>query len=70
MNSGFESRPASSIAPTAGEAAGALPTPDYFADLKQEVGMDEFDAKLGQYVRLAESGQAIQVTRWASRLPG
>jgi prevent-host-death family protein len=58
------SSPTSSIAPTAGEVAGALPTPDYFADLKQEVGMDEFDAKLGQYVRLAESGRAIQVTRW------
>jgi prevent-host-death family protein len=32
--------------------------------LKQTVGMDEFDAKLAQYVRLAESGEEIQVTRW------
>jgi prevent-host-death family protein len=42
----------------------ALSTPDYFADLKRTVGMDEFDAKLAQYVRLAESGEEIQVTRW------
>jgi prevent-host-death family protein len=26
--------------------------------------MDEFDAKLAQYVRLAESGEEIRVTRW------
>jgi prevent-host-death family protein len=26
--------------------------------------MDEFDAKLAQYVRLAESGEEVQVTRW------
>jgi prevent-host-death family protein len=26
--------------------------------------MEEFDSKLGQYVRLAESGEEIQVTRW------
>jgi prevent-host-death family protein len=26
--------------------------------------MDEFYAKLAQYVRLAEAGEEIQVTRW------
>jgi prevent-host-death family protein len=26
--------------------------------------MEEFDTKLGQYVRFAESGQEIQITRW------
>jgi hypothetical protein len=58
------SSPTSSIAPAADEVAGVLSTPDYFADLKQTVGMDEFDSKLGQYVRLAESGEEINVTRW------
>jgi prevent-host-death family protein len=41
----------------------ALPGDD-FADLKQTVGMDEFDAKLAQYVRRAEDGAEILVTRW------
>lgn len=27
--------------------------------------MDEFHAKLGQYVRRAETGEKVQVTRWA-----
>jgi prevent-host-death family protein len=45
-------------------AVGALSTPDYFTDLKKTVGMDEFDAKLAQYVRLAESGKQVQITRW------
>lgn len=58
------SSPTSSIASIADEVAGALSAPDYFADLKQTVGMDEFDAKLAQYVRLAESGEEVQVTRW------
>jgi hypothetical protein len=58
------SSPTSSISPTACNVAGALAPPDYFADLKQTVGMEEFDSKLGQYVRLAESGEEIQVTRW------
>jgi flavin-binding protein dodecin len=58
------SSPTSSILTAADAVAGALSTPDYFADLKQTVGMDEFDAKLAQYVRLAESGKQIQVTRW------
>lgn len=58
------SSPTSSIAPVANEISGALSTPDYFDDLKDIVGMDEFDTKLGQYVRLAESGREIGVTRW------
>jgi prevent-host-death family protein len=28
------------------------------------VGMDEFDAKLAQYVRRAEAGDETLVTRW------
>jgi hypothetical protein len=58
------SSPTSSIPPVADAITDALSTPDYFADLKRTVGMDEFDAKLAQYVRLAESGEEIQVTRW------
>ncbi len=58
------SSPTSSIIPVVNPVAGVLSTPDYFADLKQTVGMDEFDSKLGQYVRLAESGKEIHVTRW------
>lgn len=41
-----------------------FPDRDNFVDLKQTVGMDEFYAKLAQYVRLAESGEEVQVTRW------
>lgn len=41
-----------------------FPDRDDFADLKQTVGMDEFYAKLAQYVRRAESGEEVQVTRW------
>jgi len=33
-------------------------------DLERTVGMDEFYSKLAQYVRLAESGEQVQVTRW------
>jgi len=32
--------------------------------LKRRIGMDEFYAKLAQYVRLAESGEQIEITRW------
>jgi len=28
------------------------------------VGMDKFYSKLAQYVRRAEAGEAVQVTRW------
>lgn len=37
---------------------------DDSADLKSAVGMDEFYAKLAQYVRSAERGGEVQVTRW------
>lgn len=33
-------------------------------DLKATVGMDEFYAKLAHYVRYAEAGQEVLVTRW------
>jgi PD-(D/E)XK endonuclease len=58
------SSPTSSIASPELENPGALSMPEYLADLKQTVGMDEFYAKLAQYVRLAESGEQVQVTRW------
>jgi len=32
------------------------------------VGMDEFDAKLAQYVRRAEGGDEIVVTRWGKQV--
>ncbi len=35
-----------------------------FADLEETVGMDEFYAKLAQYVRRAEAGQETAITRW------
>lgn len=41
-----------------------FPDPDDFADLKHTVGMDEFYAKLAQYVRRAEAGGEILITRW------
>lgn len=41
-----------------------FPNRECAADLKQIVGMDEFYAKLAQYVRRAESGQEVRVTRW------
>jgi prevent-host-death family protein len=41
-----------------------FPDRDKFDDLKTMVGMDEFYSKLAQYVRRAEGGEEIQVTRW------
>ena len=41
-----------------------FPNSDDFADLRRNVGMDEFYSRLAQYVRLAESGEQVQVTRW------
>jgi prevent-host-death family protein len=32
--------------------------------LKDTVGMDEFDAKLAHYVRRAEAGREVRITRW------
>lgn len=44
----------------------ALNFPDRasFADLNEIVGMDDFYAKLAQYVRRAEAGDEVLVTRW------
>jgi prevent-host-death family protein len=58
------SSPTSSIPSLADQIAAGLSPEDQFADLKKTVGMDEFYAKLAQYVRLAEAGEEIQVTRW------
>lgn len=58
------SSPTSSTPSLAEEIGRGLTSGDRFADLKTIVGMDEFYAKLAQYVRLAESGEKIQVTRW------
>lgn len=61
------SSPTSSTTTLAEEVARGLASDDRFDDLKTFVGMDEFYAKLAQYVRLAESGERIRVTRWGSR---
>jgi prevent-host-death family protein len=58
------SNPSSSTSAFKGAVALNFPDPDDFADLKHTVGMDEFYAKLAQYVRLAESGQEVHITRW------
>jgi prevent-host-death family protein len=58
------SSPSSSIS-NRGKATGLIfPAADSFSDLKGAVGMDEFDAKLAQYVRRAEAGDETLVTRW------
>jgi prevent-host-death family protein len=45
------------------EVAPAMSGPDV-TSLKATVGMDEFYAKLAHYVRQAESGEEVVVTRW------
>lgn len=58
------SSPVSST-PKLGRTVGlSFPENECFADLKRSVGMDEFYAKLAQYVRRAEAGEEVQVTRW------
>jgi prevent-host-death family protein len=42
----------------------SFPDGDDLADLKDAVGMDEFYAKLAHYVRRAEAGGQVLVTRW------
>lgn len=42
----------------------AFPRDDDFAELSETVGMDEFYAKLAQYVRRAEAGREVRITRW------
>jgi prevent-host-death family protein len=39
-------------------------SPSSSIPLKDTVGMDEFDAKIAHYVRYAEAGNEILVTRW------
>ncbi len=43
----------------------SFPARDDFAELNETVGMDEFYAKLAQYVRRAEAGDEALVTRWS-----
>jgi hypothetical protein len=50
------------------DGARVVPNGNCFDDLKQTVGMDEFYAKLAQYVRSAEAGEEIAVTRWGRRV--
>jgi prevent-host-death family protein len=40
------------------------PGPDGFAQLKDTVGMDQFYARLAHYVRRAEGGEEVVITRW------
>jgi PD-(D/E)XK endonuclease len=58
------SNPLSSTSETTTLTPFEFPPRDDFSDLKAQVGMDEFDAKLAQYVRRAEAGEEVQVTRW------
>ncbi len=58
------SSPSSSTPTFKASAALNFPDQDDFTDLKHTVGMDEFYAKLAQYVRLSESGEEILITRW------
>lgn len=51
-------------APSLDQSDLKFPDRDDFVDLKQTVGMDEFYSKLAQYVRRAESGEEVRVTRW------
>jgi prevent-host-death family protein len=45
-------------------AVPAYPEKDGFSELDDSVGMDAFYAKLAQYVRRAEAGGEMTVTRW------
>lgn len=47
-----------------GVSAPIFPDREDFTDLKETVGMDEFYAKLAQFVRRAEAGGEVLVTRW------
>jgi prevent-host-death family protein len=58
------SSPTSSILSLGDEVSASFPGRDRFADLKETVGMDEFDAKLAQYVRRAQAGEEVHITRW------
>jgi prevent-host-death family protein len=58
------SSPSSSTSQLTGALDLVFPTPSSFTNLTDTVGMDEFYAKLAQYVRRAESGEEVQITRW------
>lgn len=58
------SSPSSSTSNSRGAIGFDFPDRDRFADLAQTVGMDEFYAKLAQYVRRAEAGGETLITRW------
>lgn len=58
------SSPASSTSDLGAAIGASFIDRDRFDDLKPKVGMDEFYAKLAQYVRRAEAGDEIEVTRW------
>jgi prevent-host-death family protein len=51
-------------APCPESAELSFPDRDRFSALESTVGMDEFYAKLAQYVRRAEGGGEVHVTRW------
>jgi prevent-host-death family protein len=46
------------------EVVGSSPTSSIPGSLKNEVGMDEFDARLAHYVRHVEAGNEVLITRW------
>jgi prevent-host-death family protein len=49
---------------TAPRASLSLPAPAAGKQLKETVGMDEFDARIAHYVRHAEAGANVLITRW------
>lgn len=58
------SSPASSIPVLSAAVGASFPDRNGFDDLKEKVGMDEFYARLAQYVRRAEAGDEVLVTPW------
>lgn len=58
------SSPTSSTPELRAAVEASFPAREGFGDLKQKVGMDEFYAKLAQYVRRAEAGSEVLITRW------
>lgn len=59
------SSPTSSTLDPRGAVEASFPARDKFEGLEETVGMDEFYAKLAQYVRRAEAGGEVLVTRWS-----
>ncbi len=62
------SSPASSTSNLAATIGASLPGRGTLRGLKDTVGMDEFCAKLAHYVRRAEAGGEVQITRWGRRV--